>query len=313
MIPRQLAKRMTEKKPADTDKEAEQPFVTHLMELRDRLLRCVITVLVLFLCLLPFANHLYTLLAGPLLAHLPEGSTMIATKVISPFLTPLKLALVSAIFIAIPVLLYQIWGFVAPGLYKNERKMVIPLLFSSTVLFYTGMAFAYFVVFPLVFQFIAGTMPEGIQQAPDITEYLDFVLAILFAFGVAFEVPIATVLLVWTGVTTPQSLASKRPYLIVSAFVVGMLLTPPDIISQTLLALPMWILFEIGLIFSRIYVRDKNEKDATENEEKAGSEDQPAADLDEEYVADPALDAEIDELADYGEKDFSDTPEENGP
>lgn len=235
----------------------EQPFVQHLVELRDRLLRVVLVIVIVFLCLFPFANDLYSFLAEPLIQKLPQGSTMIATGVISPFLTPFKLALVASVFASIPFILYQAWGFVAPGLYKNEQRLVFPLLLSSTLLFYLGMAFAYYVVFPLVFGFMATQTPEGVAQAPDITMYLDFALKLFFAFGLAFEVPIATILVVWSGMTTAEKLAAKRPYIIVAVFVLGMLLTPPDVISQTLLAVPMWVLFELGLIFSRWYVKNK--------------------------------------------------------
>ena len=224
--------------PDKSNVEIELPFLSHLVEMRDRLLRVVIVVSVVFLCLFSFANDLYSLVAKPLLAHLPEGGTMIATEVASPFLTPFKLALVFSIFIAIPYILYQLWAFVAPGLYRNEKMLAFPLLISSIILFYAGMAFAYFVVFPLVFGFLIGIVPEGVAVMTDIAKYLDFVLKMFFAFGVAFEVPIATIILVAAGITTPESLAAKRPYLIVGAFVVGMMLTPPDVISQTLLALP---------------------------------------------------------------------------
>lgn len=232
-----------------------QLLVQHLIELRDRLLRVVLVVVVVFLGLFAFANDLYSYLAEPLLRHMPAGTSMIATEVVSPFLTPFKLTLVLSVFIAVPFILYQAWAFIAPGLYQNERRLVFPLLFSSTVLFYTGMAFAYYVVFPLVFGFLTGIAPEGVAVMTDISRYLDFVLKMFFAFGLAFEVPIATILVVWSGITTAEALAAKRPYIIVGAFVFGMLLTPPDIISQTLLAVPMWILFELGLLFSRWYTK----------------------------------------------------------
>ncbi len=249
--------------------EVEQPFISHLIELRDRLLRAVLVVLVIFLGLFYFANDIYALLAEPLLAHLPEGGSMIATEVASPFLTPLKLTLVTAVFVAIPYLLYQMWAFVAPGLYAHERRLIMPLLVSSTLLFYAGMAFAYFVVFPLVFGFFTAAAPEGVAVMTDINQYLDFVLKLFFAFGVAFEVPIATILLVWMGVVTPEGLVAKRPYIIVGAFVIGMLLTPPDIFSQTLLAVPMWILFEVGVYFSRHFVRtEPAEDDNLDSDEK---------------------------------------------
>lgn len=248
---------MTDKHEAAED--AEQPFISHLVELRDRLLRAVLAVLIVFLALFYFANDIYTLLAQPLLKHLPQGGTMIATEVAAPFFTPLKLTLVVSIFAAIPYLLYQFWSFVAPGLYAHERRLMMPLLVSSVGLFYAGVAFAYFVVFPLVFGFFTSTAPEGVAVMTDISAYLDFVLTIFFAFGIAFEVPIATILLVWTGMVTPQSLTAKRPYVIVGAFIIGMLLTPPDVFSQTLLAVPMWILFEVGVYFSRHFVRATEE------------------------------------------------------
>ena len=239
--------------PSDT--QAEMTFVEHLVELRNRLLRVVVVVSLLLLCMMPFANRLYALLAAPLLAEMQMGSSMIATQVASPFLTPFKLALVAALLIAMPYILYQFWAFVAPGLYRHEKRLVFPLMVTSSLLFYLGMAFAYFVVFPLMFAFFQAVAPEGVEIMTDISSYLDFVLKIFFAFGLAFEVPIATVVLVWTGFTTPEALVEKRPYIIVGAFVVGMLLTPPDLISQTLLALPVWVLFEIGVIFARHYAR----------------------------------------------------------
>ncbi|MCF6212148.1 MAG: twin-arginine translocase subunit TatC [Gammaproteobacteria bacterium] len=243
---------------------SEQPFVKHLIELRDRLLRVVLVIVVIFIGLFPFANDLYHFLAEPLMRHMPAGTSMIATEVASPFLTPFKLSLVTAMFAAVPFILYQAWAFIAPGLYLRERKLVFPLLFSSTLLFYAGMAFAYFAVFPLVFGFLTGVAPEGVAVMTDISRYLDFVLKMFFAFGLAFEVPIATILVVWSGMSTAKELAKKRPYIIVGAFVFAMLLTPPDVISQTLLAIPMWILFELGLIFSRWYTRD-NDDEAKEN------------------------------------------------
>ncbi|MBL3527561.1 MAG: twin-arginine translocase subunit TatC [gamma proteobacterium endosymbiont of Lamellibrachia anaximandri] len=238
---------------------SEQPLVAHLLELRDRVLRMVLVVLAIFLVLFPFANDLYIMVSDPLRSALPEGSTMISTKPIDPFLIPFKLSLQMAVFLAIPFILHQFWAFVAPGLYKHEKRLVMPLLVSSTLLFYLGVCFAYFIVFPLVFAFLTSTAPEGIEMATDMGSYLDFVMTLFFAFGIAFEVPIATIILVWMGVTTPESLRSKRPYIIVGAFVVGMFLTPPDIISQTLLALPMWVLFEIGVFFSANFVRKRED------------------------------------------------------
>ncbi|TVQ89134.1 MAG: twin-arginine translocase subunit TatC [Chromatiaceae bacterium] len=237
------------------DLGAEQPLMSHLIELRDRLLRMVVAVLVAFLLLAPFANRIYLFLAEPIRAKLPAGSQMIATQVASPFLTPFKLALVVAIFVAMPYLLYQFWAFVAPGLYRHERRLALPLLSASILLFYLGMGFAYTAVFPLVFGFFTAVTPEGIAQMPDIAFYLEFVLKLLFAFGIAFQIPIATILLVAIGATTPEALVTKRPYVIVAVFVAGMFLTPPDVISQTLLAIPMWLLFELGIIFSRFFQR----------------------------------------------------------
>ncbi|WP_417510206.1 twin-arginine translocase subunit TatC [Methylophaga sp.] len=233
------------------DNHDQQPFISHLVELRDRLLKGVLVVLVIALCLLPFSNNLYHFLSEPLLEQLPETSTMIATEVASPFLTPFKLTLSTAILLAVPVLLYQLWAFVAPGLYAHEKKLVFPLLFASTILFFLGIVFAYYAVFPLIFAFLTQAAPEGVAVMTDISSYLDFVLKLFFAFGLAFEVPIATVLLIWTQATTVESLKQKRPYIIVGAFVVGMLLTPPDVISQTLLAVPIWFLFEMGLFSAR--------------------------------------------------------------
>jgi len=247
---------------SDNSTLPEQPFISHLIELRDRLMRMLLAVLIIFLMLFPFGNDIYLFIADPLMKVLPEGTSMIATQVASPFLTPFKLALVTAVFVAMPYILHQFWAFIAPGLYQHEKRLAVPLLASSVVLFYLGAAFAYAVVFPLVFAFLTGTAPEGVAVMTDITHYLDFVLTLFFAFGLAFEVPIATIVLVMAGVTTPESLAGKRPYVIVGAFIIGMLLTPPDVISQTLLALPMWLLFEVGLFFSRLMGRERRQRDA---------------------------------------------------
>jgi len=256
------------KYPPDTG----QPLVAHLIELRNRLIRVLIGLGLVFLAMFPFANELYVALAQPLLAHLPEGSSMIATEVASPFLAPFKFTMVAAFFAIIPLVLYQVWSFIAPGLYKTERRLILPLLVASSLLFYAGMVFAYFVVFPLVFSFLVGVAPQGVEIMTDISKYLEFVLKLLFAFGMAFEVPIATILLVWSGATTPESLRTKRPYVIVAAFVIGMLLTPPDLISQTLLAVPMWLLFEAGLIFSRFFVRDiENSSDTPDADDESAS------------------------------------------
>lgn len=228
------------------------PLVAHLTELRDRLLKSILAVLLVFIGLFAFANDIYAFVSRPLRALLPEGSTMIATEVASPFLTPFKLTLVAAIFLAIPYVLFQLWSFVAPGMYRNEKRLAIPLLVSSVMLFYAGAAFAYYVVFPLVFGFFTTVGPSDVTIMTDINRYLDFVLKLFFAFGVAFEIPIAAVIMIRVGITTADDLASKRPYIIVGCFILGMLLTPPDIISQSLLAIPMWVLFEIGVLFGRM-------------------------------------------------------------
>lgn len=246
-------------------KQAQAPLIEHLIELRSRLMRAVIVVLVIFLGLYSFANDIYTFVAQPLMALLPEGSQMIATEVASPFLAPFKLTLVVAVFAAVPFILHQAWSFVAPGLYDNEKALAIPLLISSVGLFYAGAAFAYYVVFPLLFAFFTQTGPEEIQVMTDINQYLNFVLKLFFAFGVAFEIPIATFLLIFSGATTVESLSKKRPYIILGCFVVGMLLTPPDVVSQSLLAVPMYLLYEVGLLFGRL-VRRKSVKDAEEDE-----------------------------------------------
>ncbi len=229
-----------------------QPFMAHLIEFRDRVLRIFISILVIFAGLFAFSQDLYLYISEPIRAFLPDSSTMIATEVASPFLTPFKLTLVLSMFAAMPYILYQVWAFVAPGLYKREKKIVLPLFFFSVMLFYGGMAFAYYVVFPLVFMFFTSIAPEGISVMPDIRSYLDFVLKLFFAFGLSFEIPIAVVILSWMGVVEPDNLAKKRPYVFVLCFILGMLLTPPDIISQTLLAIPMWLLFEIGILFGRL-------------------------------------------------------------
>jgi sec-independent protein translocase protein TatC len=236
------------------------PLVAHLTELRDRLLRALLSVLVIFICLFPFANEIYAFVSEPLRELLPPGASMIATEVASPFLTPFKLTLVAAIFIAIPHILYQVWSFVAPGMYRHEKRFAVPLLVSSIALFYLGASFAYFMVFPLIFAFFTSVGPEGITIMTDINSYLNFVLKLFFAFGIAFEIPIAAILMIWAGITTADDLAKKRPYIIVGCFIFGMLLTPPDIISQSLLAVPMWILFEFGVFLGRFLEKDDDEE-----------------------------------------------------
>ena len=324
------------------DEGKEQGFLSHLVELRDRLLRCILSIVILFAALFAFSEEIYTWLAAPLLSKLPEGASMIAIDVASPFLTPFKLVLMVAIFLAVPYLLTQIWGFIAPGLYKSEKRLAVPLLLSSILLFYCGVAFAYYVVFPLVFGFFTSVAPVGIEVSTDIARYLDFVITIFFAFGIAFEVPVAVFLMIAIGVTTPDALAKKRPYFIVSAFIVGMFLTPPDVISQTMLALPMWLLFEAGIIASRFLLREPSEESKTNPEpdppagagstptpkpgpesggstgsagvaattagDKAGASSNPAdsvvADLDTDYkeMNDEEMEAELDRMDAAGSK-----------
>ncbi len=264
-------------------------LMSHLVELRDRVVRMVLAVLVIFLGLFYWANDIYVYLAEPLTRHLPDGANMIAIDVASPFLTPFKLVLMLAVFLAMPVILYQAWAFVAPGLYANEKRIAGPLLVSSIILFYAGVAFAYYIVFPLVFGFFTSIGPEMVAISTDIGRYLDFVLALFFGFGLAFEVPIATIILVAIGFTTPKKLSQKRPYVIVGAFIIGMLLTPPDVISQVLLALPMWVLFEAGLIASAIIFKDR-EMDEVEDDE---SENAVAA-TDSQTLTDEEMEAELD-------------------
>lgn len=245
----------------------EATLLSHLVELRSRLLKIAAAVVFVFILLLPWSRKIFALVSEPLRDVLP-GNTMIATAVASPLLTPFKLTFFVALFIAMPIVLYQIWAFVAPGLYKKEKRFAMPLLASSIILFYLGIAFAYFVVFPLMFSFFTAVAPEGVEVQTDISQFLDFITTIVFAFGIAFEVPIATVLITWTGLTTPEKLGKARPYVFLAAFVVGMFLTPPDIISQTLLAIPVYLLYELGILLSRMFsVRQKD----------TGEEAQPGA------------------------------------
>ncbi len=246
------------------EQDTPLPLIAHLTELRDRLLRMVLAVLIAFICLFPFANEIYAFVSEPLRELLPDGASMIATEVASPFLTPFKLTLFTALFVAMPYVLFQAWAFVAPGMYRNEKRFAMPILASSVVLFYLGAAFAYFVVFPLIFAFFTSVAPEGIAIMTDINRYLDFVLKLFFAFGIAFEIPIAALIMIWAGITTPDDLSRKRPYIIVGCFVFGMLLTPPDVISQSLLALPMWLLFEAGVFAGRLLLRHRGEDETTQ-------------------------------------------------
>ena len=247
--------------PEHESEDQPKPLVAHLTELRDKLLRALLAILIVFICLFPFANEIYAFVSEPLRSILPDGATMIATDVASPFLTPFKLTMVAAVFLAIPYVLYQVWSFIAPGMYRHEKRLAIPLLVSSVALFYSGAAFAYFVVFPLIFAFFTSVGPTDVTIMTDINRYLDFVLKLFFAFGLAFEIPIAVVISIWAGITTPDGLIKKRPYIIVGCFVFAMLLTPPDMISQALLAVPMWALFEVGVFFGRLIQRERAEQD----------------------------------------------------
>ena len=261
----------------------DQPLIAHLIELRDRLIRILVVILIFFLGFIAFANDLYAYLAEPLQSLLPEGASMIATQVASPFLAPFKLALYLSVYCGAPMILYQLWGFIAPGLYANEKKIAGPLLISSIFLFYAGMAFAYFVVFPLVFGFFTTVGPTGVTVMTDIDAYLSFVLKLFLAFGLAFEIPVATMLLIKAGIASPESLKEKRPYVFIGCFVVGMLVTPPDMISQTLLAVPMWLLFEAGLIGARFLGSKKTEDaDETDGEESEPADSQAVAMIDNE-------------------------------
>lgn len=248
----------SDKNPKQPETDHEQPLITHLAELRTRLIHSMISVVLVFLALAPFSTEIYHIISTPLISKLPEGTSMIATEVASSFLVPFKTTMYAAIFITMPYLLYQIWAFIAPGLYLNEKRFAMPLLISSILLFYAGAAFAFFIVFPLVFAFFSSVTPEGVAMMTDIGKYLDFILKMFFAFGLAFEVPIATILLVATGIVTVEGLREKRPYIIIGAFVIGMVLTPPDVLSQFLLATPMLILFEVGLYLSKHFVKQES-------------------------------------------------------
>jgi len=239
----------------DSEQLPESTLLSHLLELRDRLLRALVTTLVIAVPCLYFANDIFTWLSAPLRTQLPAGATLIATSVVAPFMTPFKLALLAAIFFAMPVILYQVWAFVAPGLYRHERRFALPLFVSSVVLFYGGAAFAYFVVFPVVFQFFVMTTPEGVSMMTDMTQYMDFAVLLFFAFGLAFEIPVATVLLVRTGLVKRETLSKNRGYVLLGIFIIAAFLTPPDPVSQTMMALPMYALYEIGLLMSRALVR----------------------------------------------------------
>jgi sec-independent protein translocase protein TatC len=287
----------------------DQPLIAHLIELRDRLIRILVVILIFFLGFIAFANDLYAYLADPLQSLLPEGASMIATQVASPFLAPFKLVLYLSVYCGAPMILYQLWGFIAPGLYDNEKKIAGPLLISSIFLFYAGMAFAYFVVFPLVFGFFTTVGPTGVTVMTDIDAYLSFVLKLFLAFGLAFEIPVATMLLIKAGIASPESLKNKRPYVFIGCFVVGMLVTPPDVISQTLLAVPMWLLFEVGLIGARFLGTPRSK---VEDEDNSINPDKPeaVAAIENEASDDESKDSEIDEFDLHApvETDDNDSP-----
>jgi len=292
--------------------QKEQSLMDHLVELRDRLLHMVLAILIVFLSLFAFSEDIFSIAAEPLLNLMPEGTSMIATGVTSPFLVPFKLVLLLSVLFSIPYLLHQMWAFIAPGLYRHEKRMATPILISSVILFYCGIAFAYFVIFPILFGFFIGIAPEGVAVMTDIGQYLDFIIAIFLAFGIAFEVPVATFLLIAAGVTSADKLANKRPYIIIGAFVIGMLLTPPDVISQSLLAIPIWLLFELGLLASRIFLKEKvveseDENVIMENDEFTLIEENtsaPAADFpedDHDEEGHPLSDEEMEKLFDEAE------------
>ena len=285
-------------------KKEEMTFVQHLVELRDKLLHSVIAILLIFIGIFPFANEVYGFIAAPIINVLPADTNIIAIGVISPFLTPLKMALIFSVYLAMPYLLFQIWSFIAPALYKHEKQMIVPLIVSSTILFYAGILFSFYVVFPVIFGFLSSVGPSIVDFTPDIQYYLDFVLKVSFAFGVAFEVPIATILLIMFNITTVEKLKNNRPYVIIGAFVLGMLLTPPDIISQVLIAIPMWLLFEAGLIFAPMFKRKSPTEPTNDNDPTKPSKDSRKNDADhndesdDEDWDDEALDAEMDKIDD---------------
>jgi sec-independent protein translocase protein TatC len=254
--------------PEPEEKLPAQPFVEHLIELRSRLLRALVVIVLMLFGLMYFSNDIYDFVAEPLLKHLPvdSNSSMIVTDVTAAFLTPFKLTFFVAVFVSMPFLLYQLWAFVAPALYQNEKSLALPIFISSVILFYTGVAFAYYIVFPMLFEFFTSVAPDSVTVMPDITSHLNLVIKLFFAFGFAFEIPVATVILVVAGIISPEGLAQKRPYVIVGCFVVGMLLTPPDVLSQTMLAVPMWMLFEVGLFCGRFLTKNRRQHQAEEEQ-----------------------------------------------
>lgn len=308
-----MSENQTKQEEQSEEDQREQTLMDHLIELRDRLLHMVLAILIMFVALFAFSEDIFTIAAQPLLNLMPEGTSMIATGVTSPFLVPFKLVLLLSVLLTIPYLLHQIWAFIAPGLYRHEKRLATPILISSVILFYCGIAFAYFVIFPILFGFFIGIAPEGVAVMTDIGQYLDFIIAIFLAFGIAFEVPVATFLLIAAGVTSVDKLAGKRPFIIIGAFVIGMFLTPPDVISQSLLAVPIWLLFELGLIASRLFLKEKEEENVImENDDFALVEenlvthqgDIPEDDHDEE--GNPLTDAEMEKLFDEVEQEEED-------
>ncbi|MCG8313382.1 MAG: twin-arginine translocase subunit TatC [Pseudomonadales bacterium] len=253
--------------------EANMPLIEHLVELRDRILKALMLTLVIFAGLFYFANDIYNFVSLPIREQLPEGTTMIATDITATFFAPFKLTLVVAIFLAMPFILHQFWKFVSPGLYAHEKKLALPVLFLSVILFYSGIAFAHFVIFPLVMKFFTTIGPEFVSVTPDISQYLGIALKLFFAFGLAFEIPVVTMVLIWSGVASVETLSKQRPYIVVGCFIFGMLLTPPDPFSQSMLAIPMWMLFEVGLLFGRLGGKSKKNIDTEQTDKEL--EEQP--------------------------------------
>jgi len=297
-----------------TDSADDLTFFQHLVELRDILLKSVVAMLIVFVMLFPFANDIYTFVAQPLIDSIPGDGGLISIGVISPFLTPLKMALTFSLYITMPFIIYQIWSFVAPALYSREKKFMIPLIMSTGVLFYSGVLFAFYVVFPVIFGFLAGIGPTVVDFTPDIQFYLDFALKVSFAFGIAFEVPIATILLVKFGIASVEGLRKNRPFIVIGAFVVGMILTPPDIISQTMIAIPMWLLFEIGLIVAS---RMKKVEKYAESDETLDEDSNSKTEKDGSVKSSKKKKSEDEEIDwnnddDFNDDDFEDIPDWDG-
>lgn len=284
--------------------DKEMTLVQHLLELRNTVTKTILAILLIFVVLFPFANEIYTYISEPLSRFLPEGTSMIATGVASPFLTPFKLSLVLSIYFAMPFLFYQLWRFIEPALYQHERKLIGPMLFFSSFLFYAGGVFSYYVVFPLVFGFLSGTAPDNVTIATDIALYLDFVIKMFFAFGVAFEVPIVVILLIVSGMVSAEKMAHARPYIVVGAFIIGMLLTPPDIISQTLLAIPMWILYEAGILVGARMVKRRKPAQEEDGDNDKNDETEQDFEFDDRYADQLDDDDDWDETFDEIEKSF---------